>query len=438
MAAPHYHSHVDDAHAVGSRLREARLTAGLSQRQLAFPGCSAAYISRLEAGERVPSLQLLRKLAVKLSADENYLATGVAGPRDRPTELIEAEIALRLDEVDRAETLLERVVQTTSDAATRAEALAGLGRVAYRRGEPQSAVTAIEEALEVEPGTALASPGAVETLGRAYALLGELECAIGIFERALTQANGADDKIAAGKFSILLANALIDNGRFGRAEEVLGHVLATCAPEADPAALARIYWSQSRLHTLKGNHDAASRYARRTLELLEVTEDTQYLARAQQLLGFIELERGNAAEALEVLRAGRAMLAEPADRVLVLQFRMEEARALAALGEHEEAAAEASAVAGLLAEIDPHDAGRSYAVVARVFAELGDTARAIELYELAAELLQNTSNPYLADVYEALGRLFEAEGRGDEALRFLKRALAERHGANAGSGRRGS
>src|SRR5919106_3220766 len=114
MAAPHYHSHVDDAKAVGRRLLEARLAAGLSQRALAFPGCSAAYISRLEAGERVPSLQLLRKLAVKLKADENYLANGVGGPRTRPTELVEAEIALRLDDVDRAENLFERVVQAVS------------------------------------------------------------------------------------------------------------------------------------------------------------------------------------------------------------------------------------------------------------------------------------------------------------------------------------
>ena len=433
MAAPHYHSHVDDAKAVGIRLRDARLAAGLSQRQLAFPGCSAAYISRLEAGERVPSLQLLRKLAVKLSADENYLATGVAGPRERPQELVEAEIALRLDEVDRADGLFDRVLKTTPDAGARAEALAGLGRVAFRRGDPRSAIAALEEALELDPATALGSPGAVETLGRAYATIGELESAIGVFERALAQARKQEDKIAAGKFAVLLANAFIDNGRFGRAEELLGQSLADCGADADPAALARLYWSQSRLHTLKGNHDAAARYARRTLELLELTEDTQYLARAQQLLGYVELERGNPREALEVLRAGRALLGEPADPILVAQFRLEEARALAALGEHEEAAAEAATVAGLLAEADPHDAARSYAVLAKVHAQLGDTARAVELYELAAELLENTSNPYVAEVYEALGRLFEAQGRGDDALRLLKRALEARQQAHAPS-----
>ena len=96
MTAPHYHSHVDDPAAVGRRLKDARLAAGLSQRQLSFPGCSAAYISRLEAGDRVPSLQLLRKLAAKLNADEQFLATGVEQVQLEPPELVEAEVERRL------------------------------------------------------------------------------------------------------------------------------------------------------------------------------------------------------------------------------------------------------------------------------------------------------------------------------------------------------
>ena len=96
MTAPHYHSHVDDPAAVGRRLKDARLAAGFSQRQLSFPGCSAAYISRLEAGDRVPSLQLLRKLADKLNADEQYLATGVERIEQQPPEVVEAEVERRL------------------------------------------------------------------------------------------------------------------------------------------------------------------------------------------------------------------------------------------------------------------------------------------------------------------------------------------------------
>src|SRR6187200_746423 len=77
---PHY----DDPAAVGQRVFEAREAAGLSQRELAFPGCSAAYISRIERGERVPSLQVMRELARRTGVSEQELAYG------RETEAAEA------------------------------------------------------------------------------------------------------------------------------------------------------------------------------------------------------------------------------------------------------------------------------------------------------------------------------------------------------------
>ena len=128
MTAPHYHSHVDDPAAVGRRLKDARLAAGLSQRQLSFPGCSAAYISRLEAGDRVPSLQLLRKLAAKLNADEQFLATGVEQIQQDPPELVEAEVERRLAG-DRAGTRRQAPGGGLDDPATRAKrALGALSR----------------------------------------------------------------------------------------------------------------------------------------------------------------------------------------------------------------------------------------------------------------------------------------------------------------------
>ena len=55
--------HIDSPAALGRRLREARLAAGLRQSDLSFDGCSISYISRLEKGERQPSLQLIEQLA---------------------------------------------------------------------------------------------------------------------------------------------------------------------------------------------------------------------------------------------------------------------------------------------------------------------------------------------------------------------------------------
>jgi transcriptional regulator with XRE-family HTH domain len=109
---PHY----DDPADVGRRLHAAREAAGLSQRDLAFPGCSAAYISRIERGERVPSLQVMRELAKRTGVTESALAYG--------RDAIDADVVLRLRAVEAAE--------ADGDGEARAKAYAALARAATR------------------------------------------------------------------------------------------------------------------------------------------------------------------------------------------------------------------------------------------------------------------------------------------------------------------
>lgn len=147
MTAPHYHSHVDDPEAVGRRLKEARLAAGLSQRQLSFPGCSAAYISRLEAGDRVPSLQLLRKLAAKLNADEQYLATGVEQVKQDPPEVVAAEVERRLAGNNGSARDESRPPGGLDDPAARARVLWEHSRALAAGGDRQLAARYARDAL---------------------------------------------------------------------------------------------------------------------------------------------------------------------------------------------------------------------------------------------------------------------------------------------------
>jgi transcriptional regulator with XRE-family HTH domain len=147
MTAPHYHSHVDDPAAVGRRLREARIEAGLSQRQLSFPGCSAAYISRLEAGDRVPSLQLLRKLAEKLDADEQYLATGEERIEQMSPESVEAEVKRRLNGDANRTPEPNRPAGSLHDPAERARVLWEHSRALALAGERSTAVHYARDAL---------------------------------------------------------------------------------------------------------------------------------------------------------------------------------------------------------------------------------------------------------------------------------------------------
>jgi transcriptional regulator with XRE-family HTH domain len=61
---------------IGERLRQARRMRGLSQRALESAGVSFAYISRIERGRRIPSLEVIRRLAAALDVSPQWLETG--------------------------------------------------------------------------------------------------------------------------------------------------------------------------------------------------------------------------------------------------------------------------------------------------------------------------------------------------------------------------
>jgi tetratricopeptide (TPR) repeat protein len=416
-------THVDSAEGVARRLRSAREAAGLSQTALSFPGCSTGYVSRIEAGQRVPSLQILRELATRLGVSESWLARGGDEKTGVKEALRDAELALRLDHLDEAEALYEQLAPVATTSEEQARIAVGFGQLAFRRDDLATAIEQLERALTVEPD--LWDQGAIDTLGRAYFRSGETEVAIGLFRRALTRAERENDPAARLRFAVLLTYALTDVGEFAEATAILSRIIAE-VDGGDPLQLARVYWAQARLHTQQHDHDAATRYARKALQLLDATEHTYFRSRAFLLLAFAELDSGSAEEALGHLETGLALLGDqgtPHDRA---QFHLETARALAMLGRVEEAAALAMQAASEFRSGHPANLGRTYACLAEAFEQQDQPERAVELYELALELLEEPPSRYLADTYARYGALLEALGRTEEAFVAYKKGATLR------------
>jgi tetratricopeptide (TPR) repeat protein len=423
-------THVDDPVAVGKRLRSARKAAGLTQRELSFEGCTPAYVSRIEAGARVPSLQILREFAKRLGVHVEYLATGRPDEEGLSSELLEPEVALRLGDEERAAELYEAARAEADSPAALARAQLGLGRLALQRGELVEGIALLEDALlsdELGPGDASAAANA---LGRSYAAQGRYEEAFALFDRFLEAARTRGDHFDQVRFALLLANAYIDHGDYGRAHATLGGVLDLARQTIDPMVRASLYWSQSRVHHLQGDADRAAEYARLALSTLKASEQTLEAARALLLLAFIENDRGNPEAALQLVDEGEPIVAAAGQATDAAMFTIERARALSALGEAEAAAELLLGIGPRLSAASPADAARAYAAVADIYRNQGDTARALELYELAVEQAP-IADRHVVAALSAMAEIYEERGDTEKALALLKQALAARTGTTA-------
>ena len=422
--------HVDDAAAVGERIRSLRNQRGLRQSDLAFEGCTAAYISRIEAGIRVPSLQLLRELGARLGVSADYLATGESdGVSAAELALADAQLAQRLGEAAAAGDAFRRLSAEHQPRTVRRGALLGLAQLTLAEGEIREAIELLEtfEALADEHTPVEAA--AVEALAHAYATHGDLAAALALIERSLAR---TDNPLTQFRLTVVMTNVLIDLRQLDRAETLIGDTLAELGRTPDPISKARCLWSQSRLQTARGNNDLAAKYAQHALTLIKATEHDAYAARAHQLLAYIELERGRPQKALELLDEALPLIRQQQDQTLLANLNLERARALSALGRYDEARELASELVRQLEGLSHVDSARALSIIADIYAHTGDVERALDLYETAADDLQeHRQEAMLVDLYRRWSDLLAETGDTHKALVVARLAITTRQSTPA-------
>jgi tetratricopeptide (TPR) repeat protein len=340
-------------------------------------------------------------------------------------ELNAAADALCSGRLRQAHELYSEALDAATDDGTRAEALEGLGHVAHRSGRPREAVRLFEDALRLQGSEPWARLDLADPIGRSYAAVGELERAATIFVECVRRARAEGDRAAHVRFASLLCYALTDQGKFDDAERALAEVREAGAGMEEPRIRALVEWAYARLRGEQGQTEIALEHARAALERLKPTEHTRFLALTHELVASLYNDLGRAEEALDLLREGWPLLISSATPLQVAHYRIEEARALATLGQTEGAAALAMRVAAQLDGTHPGDAGRAYVLLAEIFDRVGDIARARQLYETGIALLgKQGPSRYLASAYRRLAELFEADYRTEDAIAVLKHALS--------------
>jgi transcriptional regulator with XRE-family HTH domain len=409
---------------IGQRLKRLRLERNLSQRELAAPGVSYAYISRIEAGTRQPSVKALRKLAAKLGVSADYLETGSeldpAGARE--LRLTDLELAVRLGEEDGVEKGLEEVLVDAVAAADEPVAFRARVALAALRESAEDMLGAIAYLEAAVAGEAFRPSDRVDVysqLGRAYAAVGRPQQAVELFERCLEGSSG--NASAEARYAAMLSYALTDVGDIARAEEVVHSVLARMRDTEDPYMRVRLYWSLARLAAAEGRASVALTNIRKAIALLETTEDALNLARAHVLAAKIVLDRGDADPAAAHLdQAKRLFGMAPANQDLI-EVKILRSRIAAARKDVDgavELAREALAI-----EAPKGDHGHALTALGDALALRGDTAEADTAYREGVDALEAAGRwRPAANACRAWGNVLRSGGREAEALDVLDRA----------------
>src|SRR5687767_14562156 len=182
---------------LGERVRQLRMSAGMTQTDLAGDRFSKEYVSQIERGKTRPTQETIAWLAVRLGVDAGFLANGVsANERGRiETVLTRAEALTEDHRYDEALVEYEKIAPVVQGMAAPELEVRALGGEAWARmqeGELREASELLDRARQVTENPGFSDVDRADVLFRLGVCrykLQSVSTAVGLFNEALTLAD---------------------------------------------------------------------------------------------------------------------------------------------------------------------------------------------------------------------------------------------------------
>jgi len=414
---------------LGPRLKRIRLAKGLTQKELAEPAYTHAYVSTIESGRRSPSPAALDFFAGKLGVGIEELMTGRS-----PSLVSELELALQEARIMISAGDFEGADNRYAGVRTRArryELVRFQARAAEvgallleRQGKLEEALELYEDSLRLLEGE---SPAALAdaTAGKARCAhgMGDAHYAAYLLENLLTSLRvaGLEDPSALVRIQAPLVQVYMDLGLQKKADVAAAEALRLAPDVSDRSNLAQMYVNVARNHLNRGELDEADNDLRRAEDLFREMDLQREIGVAHLARGVTISRRGELDRAREQLEKAIAVFLETNDEVELANTYCELARVTRLQGDLDEARSLLdSAVEILNRKPAPQILAWAYRELATSYAdEEPDVAEknlraSIELYERTGEVVE------LATTYRILGDLLHRRGddrAGCEAFR---------------------
>lgn len=420
---------------LGRRMRNARVLAGRTQSDAAGDEVTAAYVSRIEAGQRKPEFHLLGRMAGRIGTTSEALLAPPDGSRGTELRVALDYAELELASGDSAAALrdVERVLADVAEDGpysdiqraakrTRALALEATGRLS-------EAIIALEDIAE-EPDRTPGWLRCMIALTRCYCDSGEFDRAIaaGQNTQRTIRELGLEGLTEAIQLSVTIAGVYSMRGDLEQAKRLCMRAASDAEKYDSAIGRASAYWNASIVESKKGAHHSALELARKALAYFEVGDDLRNLARLRGQIAYtlLRMDPPDPRGAIELLDqvANEAAFAplSPVDRA---NNALNRARAHFLLGEHAEAIALLDTCDRLVPEEAAVMRAWSLALAAEIAAADGERATAREKLTRAVHILTGIgADRRAAELWFELGTILESTGDTAGALDAFRRAAA--------------
>jgi tetratricopeptide (TPR) repeat protein len=420
---------------LGERLRQLRVSAGLTQSDLAGERFSKEYVSQIERGKTRPTRETIEWLAIRLGVDASFLASGVSADERGRMEatLTRAEALTEAGDYDEALVEFEKAsvaVAGTGSPELEARALSGEGWARLEQGDARSAVGLLDKARQLVEQPSFSDVERAEVLYRLGVCrykLSSVSTSLGLLNEALTLAERSGFPCDALRSNILgwRSRCYRRQRDWEAAREDVERALQLAEGLNDRRTVAHVFFQASLIAERNGHWLLARTYAERAKGQYEELADQANVGKLLNNLGGLNFLLGKPEQAIEQLKDSFRVLLDagtPADAAEVVSSLAQVHLRLGQVELAEQQARQALELVGdrpdLLDRI-----GNAQLVLGRALLEQGRLEEAESVFTDAEQTCdQLESGSHRAAAWIAQGDLASKRGNDRRAAQLYRRA----------------
>jgi transcriptional regulator with XRE-family HTH domain len=420
------------ASTLGLRLRQLRVSAGLTQSELAGDRCSKEYLSQIERGKTRPTNDMLAWLAERLGVDAAFLETGQSSAEYAEIEaaVARAEAAVEGAQYDDAREALEgiRFSPEAPELALRTLLASSLTRMYF--GETREALDELaraRELAELDLFTDVERADVMYRMGVARYQLSSINSAISLLTEAYELATRSGLPCDRLRSHILEWRSRCSRRQrdYEAAREDIELALELAEGLGDTLSVAHVMFQASIVAERGGHWLRARTLAERAKELYEQHGDRINLGRMLNNLGGLNYLLGKSDDAVSHLKQAFSLALETGSDADAAQAVSSLAQVHLGADEYELAEQQARHALELLAgrEDFTDEIGNAQVVLGRSLLEQGRLDEAEVVFgEAEASLTKLSSASHAALAWTAQGDLASRRGDMKAAAALYRRA----------------